>query len=211
MSVYSITAGIGLAQADLNKTIKPLEQDFSQIMGALQSGDVSGAEQVYVAMQQLLPGTQASTQATANSVKRALSENAATHATSAGSSNTVTASGSTSASLMSIYNTDGSLKTRQKWNADRALVIPSATEQAQLDAAHAIFLRPYISQYAYLTSVQDGMLMNDVDTAGKPITGPKSVGPSTITQHQADLYAQAKQQGANPASPTDLLDMLGIA
>lgn len=118
---------------------------------------------------------------------------------------------STIASPVSIYNMDGSLKTRQQWNADLASVTYSAAQQAQLDAVYAKTLAPYISPYVYKTSVQNGMSMNDVDTAGKPITGSKSFGPSAITQHQADLFAQAKLQGGNPTNPSDLLDMLGIA
>lgn len=40
-------------------TVKQGKQDFSKLLGALQSGDVPGAQQAYSAMQQLLPGLQA--------------------------------------------------------------------------------------------------------------------------------------------------------
>lgn len=74
MSVSSITsssAAVGLKQTDWRSTVKQGRQDFSQLLGALQSGDVSGAQQAYAAMQQLLPGFQEATQAssgTANTV-----------------------------------------------------------------------------------------------------------------------------------------------
>lgn len=64
MSVSSVSpstsAAIGLKPTDWRSTIKQGAQDFSQLMGALQSGDITGAQQAYSAMQQLLPGFQAS-------------------------------------------------------------------------------------------------------------------------------------------------------
>lgn len=57
MSVSSITSSTasGLNQVNWRSTVKQGKQDFGQLLGALQSGDVSGAQQAYAAMQQLLP------------------------------------------------------------------------------------------------------------------------------------------------------------
>lgn len=116
------------------------------------------------------------------------------------------------ADLMSINNTDGSLKTRQQWNADLASVTYSVAEQAQLDAVEANSLASYISPFAYQTSVQGDQLMNNIDTSGKKITANStSFGPTTLTSQQVALFSQAKQQGGNPTNPTDLLDMIGVA
>lgn len=67
MSVSSIASstGVGLNQTNWRSTVKQGKQDFNQLLGALQSGDVQGAQQAYAAMQQLLPGMQAATQASA--------------------------------------------------------------------------------------------------------------------------------------------------
>ena len=119
---------------------------------------------------------------------------------------------STVSSLMSIYNTDGSLKTAQQWNVDRASITYSAAEQAQLDAVEARTLAPYISTFAYQNSVQGTLLMNDVDTSGASIpVNARGFSPDTLTAPQASLYAQAKQLGRNPTDPSSLLEMLGIA
>ena len=206
MSVSSISSAIGLIKAEWNKVGK---QDFSQILEALQSGNLPEAKKAYATMKQVQSDFQVGIQAAAKAGNSSSSESAALN--SPESSNPVAASNSFNASLTSIYNMDGSLKTRQQWNADRASVVFSAAEKAQLDAAHINSLRPYISLFAYQTSVQNNMLMNDIDTAGMKITSLGSFGPSAITQHQADLFSQAKRQGENPTNPTDLLDMLGIS
>jgi len=73
MSVSSISSSTAINRADWRSTVKQGKQDFSQLLGALQSGDVSGAQQAYAAMQQLLPGFQSSTQAAAASGSSAAS------------------------------------------------------------------------------------------------------------------------------------------
>lgn len=62
MSVSSISSGTSLNPTDWRSTVKQGKQDFKQLLGALQSGDVSGAQQAYSAMQQLLPGLQTALQ-----------------------------------------------------------------------------------------------------------------------------------------------------
>jgi len=77
MSVSSISSSTGINRADWRSTVKQGKQDFSQLLGSLQSGDVNGAQQAYAAMQQLLPGFQSSAQADAASGSSASSGNAA--------------------------------------------------------------------------------------------------------------------------------------
>lgn len=74
MSVSSIASstGVGLNQTNWRSTVKQGKQDFNQLLGALQSGDVQGAQQAYAAMQQLLPGIQAATQASAGAAGNAV-------------------------------------------------------------------------------------------------------------------------------------------
>lgn len=66
MSVSSISSGTSLNPTDWRSTVKQGKQDFRQLLGALQSGDVSGAQQAYSAMQQLLPGLQTALQTSAD-------------------------------------------------------------------------------------------------------------------------------------------------
>lgn len=61
----SIGASSGINRADWRSTIKQGQQDFSQLLSSLQSGDVSGAQQAFAAMQQLLPGSPSATPAPA--------------------------------------------------------------------------------------------------------------------------------------------------
>ncbi len=86
MSVSSIsssaTTSIGLSQTDWRSTVKQGKQDFSQLLSALQSGDVSGAQQAYAAMQQLLPGFQASANSTDASAASSTTSTAAASTTS---------------------------------------------------------------------------------------------------------------------------------
>jgi hypothetical protein len=74
MSVSNIapSTGVGLNQTNWRSTVKQGKQDFSQLLGALQSGDMQGAQQAYSAMQQLLPGIQAAAQTSAGAVGNAV-------------------------------------------------------------------------------------------------------------------------------------------
>ena len=58
----STAAASGQNQVNWRSNVKQGKQDFSQLLGALQSGDVSGAQQAFAAMQQLLPGFQTTPQ-----------------------------------------------------------------------------------------------------------------------------------------------------
>lgn len=96
MSVSGISSGVGLNQPDWRSTVKQGKQDFSQLLSALQSGDMSGAQQAYSAMQQLLPGFQAAAQAGAASSGSAAAGSAAAIGTDFGALGTALGSGSLS-------------------------------------------------------------------------------------------------------------------
>ena len=88
---------------------------------------------------------------------------------------------------------------------------PTAEQQAQQDAAFANALKSYLSPHAYLSTVTEGELQNNIDTSGREIPAGGGFGPTQLTQQQVDLYAKAKIDGHNPSDPTELLAMLGIA
>ena len=62
MSVSAVSSNSSLSQTDSSSVLNQLKQDFKQLANALQSGNLTGAQKAFKALQQLVQGSQSGSQ-----------------------------------------------------------------------------------------------------------------------------------------------------
>lgn len=197
MSVSSISSGEGLNQVDWRSTAKQGKQDFSQLLGALQSGDLSGAQQAFASMQQLLAaGFQTSTLASANS-----GTSASSGSTAAG---TIAGTVGTDFSALGTALNSGSLSGAQnavaKLQQDSQAYRQGHHQFGNLEHAEEVYKSMQISSGSVNSSNQvttsgpTNSLNSDLAALGQALqSGSMSSAQDAFAKFQQDL--QSTQQG----------------
>jgi len=62
VSVSAVSSNSSLSQTDSSSVLNQLKQDFKQLANALQSGNLTGAQKAFKALQQLVQGSQSGSQ-----------------------------------------------------------------------------------------------------------------------------------------------------
>lgn len=211
MSVSNVGSAAGLSQLQWRSSVRQARQDFEQLFQDMQSGDLSGAQQAYSALQQLLPGSSTSS-GTSTASADATAPSAASVAASS-TTGTATGTGATGNTIASDWSALG--QALQSGNLSSAQSAFSQLEQDLQSSAQGAGHRHHHHEVEQAQAVYSAMQIGNANsTAGtatgnsaNPIasdisalkqalqSGDTTSAQNLLTQLQSDLQASGQAQG----------------
>jgi hypothetical protein len=208
MSVSSIGSNTGFSQIQWRSSVRQARQDFEQLFQSMQSGDLSGAQQAYLALQQLQSNntsssTTASSGATASSSVASTASTASTSTTGSASTAGNAIAGDWSALGQALQS--GDLNSAQSAFSKLEQDLQSSAQRAghrhhhhDVDQAQSVYsaMQGGNANAATGTGNSTNTVGNDISALQKALqSGDTASAQNLLAQLQNDLQASGQMQG----------------
>lgn len=214
MSVSSIGSTTGISQQQWRSSVRQARQDFDQLFQAMQSGDLSGAQQAYSALQQLQPNSNSTssttTAASTSTDSTASATSAAASATDAAATSSTATAGNTIASDWSALGQalqSGSLSSAQSAFSQLEQDLQSSAQAQgaghhhhhhEVDQAQGVYsaMQTTNATNAAGTGSSTNSVASDISALKQALqSGDTTSAQNLLTQLQNDLQASGQAQG----------------
>ncbi len=210
MSVSNVGSSAGLSQLQWRSTVRQARQDFEQLFQAMQSGDLSGAQQAYSALQQLQPASSASrgtfaasADATASVASTPASSTAGTSSSNGIVGNTIASDWSSlgqalqSGNLSSAQSAFSQIERDLQSSAQEAGERHRRREVGQAQAAYsAMQIANATSAAGTTTGNSANPVVSDINALKQALqSGDTTSAQNLLTRLQSDLQASGQAQG----------------